>query len=384
MKDIKCLLNQILKSEKMEVILKLEKILPFKIEDNDDIEAYGQIFEIYCYFVKLVFVKEEAISRINKLLDREVGLNRESYWYLHQKAHILQEKNNELSDYYYALAAMKSKNYNLFHISRGIRIYRSDSYFKHLLDFCNSNISTSKKFFINNKKAKHICIASADPSYFKKYAQIFYYSGINMGINNESIAVHFHIINPDDECFAILEKLPCVNYSIEKISLSPFVEKAYYTIPRYSIILDLLSHYDFLDSFTVFDIDVAFDKNINYFLASFKNNDIGLVLNGMREKYMLSEWSTICAGLSFFKNTKKNIDFIKIYNSYISNVFDFDYHAENANWLIDQMALYKCYKFLYQDKDVKHISRTSLVMPAQLYPGGKNQFVIHYKKLLNL
>lgn len=137
MKDIKCLLNQILKSEKMEVILKLEKILPFKIEDNDDIEAYGQIFEIYCYFVKLVFVKEEAISRINKLLDREVGLNRESYWYLHQKAHILQEKNNELSDYYYALAAMKSKNYNLFHISRGIRIYRSDSYFKHLLDFCS-------------------------------------------------------------------------------------------------------------------------------------------------------------------------------------------------------------------------------------------------------
>ncbi|HEH5157346.1 TPA: hypothetical protein SG801_001663 [Campylobacter coli] len=382
--DIENLFNEMLKLDKKDVVERLSEILPFKIKDRDEIEPYGKIFEMYCHFLKLVFPRSEVVNILNELLESENLLNKESYWYLHQKAHILQEEKNQMSDYYYALAALKSKNYDLFHISRGIRIYRSDLYSKKLSNFLNDNMVISKNFYINNKDSKHVLITSSDPIYFKKYAQIFYHSAIKYGADNENITIHFHIINPDDECFILLNKMPFANYSIERITLSHFVKKAYYTIPRYSIILDLLSQYKSLDSFTVFDIDVAFDKNINYFLSSFDKYDIGLVLNGMRENYMLPEWSTICAGLAFFKNNKKSLDFIRFYNCYVSNVFDFDDCAQNANWLIDQMALYKAYKLYLEEKDVKYISRTSLVIPAQLYPGGKNNFIIDYKKIFNL
>lgn len=233
---------------------------------------------------------------------------------------------------------------------------------------------------IHCKPQKCLFVVSADSTYFYRYAQIFYKSIMENNNGDNNIGVHFHIINPDEKCFEIINSFKLANYSIEYKNLSNYVKKAYYTIPRYS----MMPYFDKIYNckhYIICDIDVAIDKDIDIFLKSVNNYNFALVLNGAiynENNKMSYPWSSIGAALAYFKKCDEMHQFFQHYNSYVNNVFDSTLQTEHANWLIDQMALWHAYNKVAKHSSCKGISKSALIMAAQMYKGGKNEFVKHF------
>lgn len=381
--ELKSIFNMVNKMSMEDAVEFLGIFLPKKIT-AELFESYGMLVELYCHYIKLLKNKDEAISIIQNLIDKDFLLNGESYWYYHQKAHISKELNNDIyggGDGLYALAAYKAKNFSLFHITRGILIHRP---LEVVRMFKNELAETMPDICqINRKAQKCLFIVSADAVYFKEYAQIFYKSVMEYSDEDSNIGVHFHIINPDEECFEIINLYKLPNYSVEYKNLSDYVKKAYYTIPRYSIISLLDKLYD-CENYIVADIDVAINKNINAFLKYMNSYNFGLVINSSIDSKMSYPWSSICAGLAYFKKCDEMYKFVQCYDNYVKFVFDDTLQSQNANWLIDQMALWYAYNEVVKHSSCKGISRSTLAMAAQLHDGGKKGFLKYYRDKYNI
>ncbi|WP_173938571.1 hypothetical protein [Campylobacter coli] len=94
-------------------------------------------------------------------------------------------------------------------------------------------------------------------------------------------------------------------------------------------------------------------------------------------------YGRVSAILSYFGNNFLSKTFAKLNKKYIDLYFDFS--KTSSNWLIDQISLYKIFKFLKSDIYVKNnvlgkINANMLVELAQHFPGGKEAFIKHYKK----
>lgn len=93
--ELKSIFNMVNKMSMEDAVEFLGIFLPKKIT-AELFESYGMLVELYCHYIKLLKNKDEAISIIQNLIDKDFLLNGESYWYYHQKAHISKELNNDI------------------------------------------------------------------------------------------------------------------------------------------------------------------------------------------------------------------------------------------------------------------------------------------------
>ncbi|ELX4224356.1 hypothetical protein QJ322_000748 [Campylobacter coli] len=367
-------------------------ILPFDYGNQE--EQYGKMIERYFLLLARNLKKENYCSLIEDLISKDFCINGETYWYYHHKAHLLDnlyyDKMQDEADILFSMAAAKARSKDLFHITNGVFSTRSLKYFESMLsvDVKKRNIIEYYGNYIFSKQDSCFLIC-ADSKYFKNYSFAFLNSFRN-SINKNSgfnIIPHIHIINPDQECKElILDKYKdefTFNYSFEYIDLdniNDHSKRAYYTTPRYTLVPDLLELYGV--DIIVSEIDAVIGKNLYEFVRFCRNYELALS-QGVSSMNFYYHYGRISAILSYFGNNFLSKTFAKLNKKYIDLYFDFS--KTSTNWLIDQISLYKIFKFLKSDIYVKNntigkINANMLVELAQHFPGGKEAFIKHYKK----
>lgn len=228
--------------------------------------------------------------------------------------------------------------------------------------FSYNKIDTPAKTMINSSQQNNCdsaLIFSSDSGYFNKY---FEYSYKSLRQTNENKFYVYHVINPDDESKAIIEKYKSdsnLTFNFEYTDNSK-KRKDYYASQRFFIAQETLNTLNI--PVFIFDIDTIFVKNID---------DLFTAENWSRDKLAIKispnmelPWQKIAAGAIYIPNSTVGKAYLQRVCCYINMV---NKNTTNLNlWWIDQNALF----FALTDMDsIEYQKWTGVILNKYLaYP----------------
>lgn len=199
-----------------------------------------------------------------------------------------------------------------------------------------SSIETKVHFVTDASRSPYpIVVCAVDPIYFKVYAQNLLAS---MGVR-EKYAIHFHIVNPDDECLSLHYSLTKAYHGLAiglSIEHSSNVSRSYYASARFLRAAELL---EFLESdMCILDADISFSVRPKLLLEGLQRFDCALLKRDGYPAYL--PWRTVGAGAAFFKWSEGGRHSAGLIQGCIKYLLD-EYHGDPAkSWWVDQNALF--------------------------------------------
>lgn len=192
-----------------------------------------------------------------------------------------------------------------------------------------------------NQDPKETILCAADPVYFKSFA----YRLVESIERFERYSIHFHVINADDDCLMLFERMR-VKFSHQALTMSseifPGATRAHFASIRYMRIVELL---EFIQADTyVLDIDMSFTQSPTVLWSSFRENDCAFLRRSGYPAYL--PWRSVGAGVALFKWSdagRQSADLVSRCISYLWSRYVGD--AETC-WWIDQNALFLATEFL--------------------------------------
>lgn len=180
-----------------------------------------------------------------------------------------------------------------------------------------------------------VIVCAVDSLYFKVYATNLISSLDVFG----SYGVHFHLVNPDDECFSVLDAIfrkydrQSISISIEK---SDNTAKAYYASARFLRANEILQ---FLRSdICILDVDISFSVAPECLFEGFRDLQCALLKRNGYPAYL--PWRSVGAGAAFFKWSKGGRQSARLVAQCINYLLSEYCGDPERCWWIDQNALF--------------------------------------------
>ncbi|HHQ4519878.1 hypothetical protein [Aeromonas veronii] len=188
-------------------------------------------------------------------------------------------------------------------------------------------------------------VFSSDAGYFNKYFEYSYNSLLKS--NSDKLFI-YHIINPDENTFAIIDRFKLdenVVFNYEYTGTDK-IRKDYYASQRFFIAQEILMKRKM--SVFIFDIDTIFLKNTNDLFSEehWSEELLGIKISPNMEL----PWQKIAAGAIYIPQNDLGLSFI---NRVCAYIFMVNKNTSNENlWWIDQNALFFALIDIVKDVDI--------------------------------
>ena len=173
-----------------------------------------------------------------------------------------------------------------------------------------------------------------DNIYFHKFAKAFIFSSLK-----HKNATHIHIVNPDEDCLALLQKTQATSadfsYSTSSYDFSACsvaFTKAYFICARFLLIPSLFAKNKNL-KLLMFDADCLVRQKIQM-----PNKPLGLFLRVANKNEHLKVLASV-----FYMDIRA-MQYLKQVNQYIKQI--------GIKWFTDQIALHRAYQNISNQQDV--------------------------------
>jgi tetratricopeptide (TPR) repeat protein len=235
--------------------------------------------------------------------------------------------------------------------------------------------------------SQYVFFIAADANYFNKYALNLAKSYIIRCTGD--IPIHFHIVNPDQNSFALVNQISGLLDSFSEAGLYEhnyeynftyeedyfFECKTYYASSRFIRAWELIKKYE--RGVLIGDIDNIFHRDIKALTNRLDNIDICLnySIDQGEDNLGYFPWRNIWAGCVFFANSKNGYFQAKRLAYYLADLI---HPRSTKQWWIDQSALFSILTYILKfEEDVKILNASSSNIPKVYLhhqPGKREQF----------
>ena len=201
---------------------------------------------------------------------------------------------------------------------------------------------------------KLVVATAADSRYIEKFAESYVDSFTEFA--DDAIVLNIHAIDPDaaaEECLArIVDRNPNVIISRERDRVFGR-RKVYFACSRFLITSELIEQTNLPILFT--DIDVSFRRPIFSIVDCLPQADLALFETGHCAPQLRCDAAAV-----YFAPTEGAKTFLRILRRYLAEKL-----RENANWMLDQAALWSITRTFVDSERVRYLDLTRVLAMAQ-------------------
>jgi hypothetical protein len=176
-------------------------------------------------------------------------------------------------------------------------------------------------------------LLSTDPVYFKKFAVA---QAASLYKLKSKIGIHFHIINPDEECRVLVTEINQrlsgirVSFSFENQNNYDLSNNVYYACCRLIIAYRMMEKLK--TNIVIADADILFRSNPEDLLKMANGYDLATI--HYHGEPMCNRYN---ASFFFIRRSLMGVYFLRVLEDFLITTF-----ARGMLWMVDQLALYFC------------------------------------------
>ncbi|MEL6646919.1 MAG: class I SAM-dependent methyltransferase [Pseudomonadota bacterium] len=193
-----------------------------------------------------------------------------------------------------------------------------------------------------------VLFSCCDDAYFRALSGRFLSS---LNALNLKLCVHIHIACREERDTLDLDFSAYENLSVD-ISISDasgVVDRTWFTLLRWLLVMEVIEHYDTRVLVTDFDVEFDGSKFATY-LTETENYDLGLNLNPFPNRRF--PWTSVNANQLLFNKTAPAKQFAGLLKDFTETVFS---GSRTDQWWMDQNVLYAAFRVMQSSRDPARI-----------------------------